>query len=213
MSEIPVISIGETRVTLFALLAGLFFLAAAAAVTVRLRRREWKTGPAVLFCLAAAVAAHAAFARGTTYRFSAKDGDVIGRVNAERQRGSAVVAVDIPSGLNGLTGAAFDPCVNADCTVTFQFEKTGHHLGDGLDVCGRFSLSSPSAARATARIFLCRCSAGRRSASRTDLANGFCLSVFWKDCCCFSLRESSAGSGFAGPETRSSARWFSSPAS
>ena len=53
MSEIPVISIGETRVTLFALLAGLFFLAAAAAVTVRLRRREWKTGPAVLFCLAA----------------------------------------------------------------------------------------------------------------------------------------------------------------
>ena len=53
MSEIPVISIGETRVPLFALLAGLFFLAAAAAVTVRLRRREWKTGPAVLFCLAA----------------------------------------------------------------------------------------------------------------------------------------------------------------
>ena len=55
MSEIPVISIGETRVTLFALLAGLFFLAAAAAVTVRLRRREWKTGPAVLFCLAATI--------------------------------------------------------------------------------------------------------------------------------------------------------------
>lgn len=53
MSEIPVISIGEIRVTLFALLAGLLFLAAAAAVTVRLRRREWKTGPAVLFCLAA----------------------------------------------------------------------------------------------------------------------------------------------------------------
>ena len=61
---------------------------------------------------------------------------LIGHVNAERQRGSAVVSVDIPSGLNGLTGAAFNPCVNADCTVTFQFEKTGHHLGDGLDVCG-----------------------------------------------------------------------------
>ena len=53
MSDIPVISIGEARVTLFALLAGLFCLAAAAAVTVRLRRRGWKAGPAVLFCLAA----------------------------------------------------------------------------------------------------------------------------------------------------------------
>ena len=53
MSDIPVISIGEARVTLFALLAGLFCLAAAAAVTVRLCRRGWKTGPAVLFCLAA----------------------------------------------------------------------------------------------------------------------------------------------------------------
>ena len=61
---------------------------------------------------------------------------LIERMNADRQRGCAVVAVDIPSGLNGLTGAAFDPCVRADCTVTFQFEKTGHRLGDGLDVCG-----------------------------------------------------------------------------
>lgn len=61
---------------------------------------------------------------------------LIGRMNADRDRGSAVVAVDIPSGLNGTTGAAFSPCVKADMTVSFQFEKTGHRLGDGLDACG-----------------------------------------------------------------------------
>ena len=66
---------------------------------------------------------------------------LIERMNADRQRGCAVVAVDIPSGLNGLTGAAFDPCVRADCTVTFQFEKTGHRLGDGLDVCGAIEVA------------------------------------------------------------------------
>lgn len=61
---------------------------------------------------------------------------LIERMNADRALGSAVVAVDIPSGLNGLSGAAFDPCVRADMTVAFQFEKTGHRMGDGLDVCG-----------------------------------------------------------------------------
>ncbi len=61
---------------------------------------------------------------------------LIGRMNADRARGSAVVAVDIPSGLNGATGTAFAPCVRADCTVTFQFAKTGHFLSDGLDACG-----------------------------------------------------------------------------
>ena len=62
--------------------------------------------------------------------------ELIRRMNADRRLGAKVVAVDIPSGLNGLTGAAFEPCVTADLTVTFQFEKTGHRLADGLDVCG-----------------------------------------------------------------------------
>ena len=61
---------------------------------------------------------------------------LIRRINADRERGSAVVAVDIPSGLNGLTGAAFSPCVRADVTVTFQYAKPGCFLGDGLDAAG-----------------------------------------------------------------------------
>ena len=62
---------------------------------------------------------------------------LIGRINADRASGSAVVAVDIPSGLNGLTGAAFAPCVHADLTCTFQYAKPGCLLGDGLDLAGK----------------------------------------------------------------------------
>ena len=62
--------------------------------------------------------------------------ELIRRMNAERQLGAKIVAVDIPSGLDGRNGAAFEPCVRADLTVTFQFEKTGHVLADGLDACG-----------------------------------------------------------------------------
>ena len=61
---------------------------------------------------------------------------LIERMNADRARGSATVAVDIPSGLNGTTGSAWRPCVQADVTFTFQLAKPGHYLGDGLDVCG-----------------------------------------------------------------------------
>ena len=61
---------------------------------------------------------------------------LIGRMNADRAQGVPVVAVDIPSGLDGLGGRAFSPCVRADLTVTFQFEKTGLWLADGLDMCG-----------------------------------------------------------------------------
>ena len=61
---------------------------------------------------------------------------LISRMNADRERGSAVVAVDIPSGLNGLTGSAWRPCVQADVTFTFQYAKPGCFLGDGLDMAG-----------------------------------------------------------------------------
>ena len=67
--------------------------------------------------------------------------ELIERMNADRARGSAVVAADIPSGLNGRSGAAYTPCVKADCTVTFQFEKTGHALADGPEVCGEIEVA------------------------------------------------------------------------
>lgn len=66
---------------------------------------------------------------------------LIERMDADGAQGSQIVAVDIPSGLNGSTGAAFEPCVRADVTLTFQFAKAGHFLADGLDVCGEVEVA------------------------------------------------------------------------
>ena len=46
------------------------------------------------------------------------------------------VAIDIPSGLNGLTGTPQPVAVLADLTVTFIGTKTGQFLADGPDYCG-----------------------------------------------------------------------------
>lgn len=51
--------------------------------------------------------------------------------------GVPVLAVDIPSGVDGLTGEAGDGAVRADVTVTFAALKPGLLLGDGPDRCGR----------------------------------------------------------------------------
>ncbi len=50
--------------------------------------------------------------------------------------GTAVVAVDIPSGLNGDTGVVSGAVFDADITVAFHALKPGHVLGKGPDVCG-----------------------------------------------------------------------------
>lgn len=71
-------------------------------------------------------------------------------MNLERQRGAITVAVDLPSGLDGDTGFAWEPTVVADWTVTFGAPKMGlladfaaNCVGrlavvplEGLDVCG-----------------------------------------------------------------------------
>jgi hydroxyethylthiazole kinase-like uncharacterized protein yjeF len=49
---------------------------------------------------------------------------------------ASVVAVDIPSGLNGDTGIASGPVFDADITVAFHTLKPGHILGNGPDLCG-----------------------------------------------------------------------------
>jgi NAD(P)H-hydrate epimerase len=46
------------------------------------------------------------------------------------------VAIDIPSGLNGLTGNPQPVAVMAQLTVTFIGAKTGQYLADGPDYCG-----------------------------------------------------------------------------
>ncbi len=54
--------------------------------------------------------------------------------------GVPVVAVDIPSGLNGDTGEAGSTAVRADVTVTFAALKPGLYLGRGPELAGRVQL-------------------------------------------------------------------------
>jgi hydroxyethylthiazole kinase-like uncharacterized protein yjeF len=52
-------------------------------------------------------------------------------LNLLRNRGTRVIAVDLPTGVSADTGAAADRAVRADLTVTFGHAKRGHYLFPG----------------------------------------------------------------------------------
>src|SRR5262245_7407351 len=60
-----------------------------------------------------------------------------GDYHAPDPGGAPVLAVDIPSGVNGLTGEAGDDAVNADETVSFAALKPGLVLQPGRERAGR----------------------------------------------------------------------------
>lgn len=64
------------------------------------------------------------------------DGDAAEAIRQCAEAGVPVVAVDLPSGVSGNSGAVLGAAFRADLTVTFFRKKPGHLLYPGRELCG-----------------------------------------------------------------------------
>lgn len=83
--------------------------------------------------LAGSLVVDALFGAGLNKPLSGKAAAAIERANGAKIRR---IAVDVPSGLDGLTGQPLGPVFKADCTITFFRRKPGHLLYPGRELCG-----------------------------------------------------------------------------
>ncbi|MBB6251676.1 NAD(P)H-hydrate dehydratase [Nitrospirillum iridis] len=115
-------------------------LAAAGWVEIWGRESVLAADPGVL--TGAVVIVDALFGVGLSRPLAGGAADLVAAMAAARRQGAAVVAVDVPSGLDADTGAAVgdvaggDVMVQADVTVTFFRQKPGHLLLPGRLACG-----------------------------------------------------------------------------
>ena len=80
------------------------------------------------------VVVDAIFGTGLDRAVSGAAAEIIGLLN---ERAGSVLAIDIPSGLNGDSGSSMPQAVRADVTATFIGLKKGMFTADGRESCGR----------------------------------------------------------------------------
>ncbi len=73
------------------------------------------------------------FGAGLSRELSGEAAFAVEQVNAS---GARVVAIDVPSGVNGNTGVISGPAIRADVTVTFCAKKPAHVLQPASSLCG-----------------------------------------------------------------------------
>jgi NAD(P)H-hydrate epimerase len=98
-------------------------------------------------CDSAKLVIDAIFGAGLARDVDGVAGETIRALN-ERPRGVKVIAVDVPSGLDGNTGGVRGVALRADETVTFFRLKPGHVLYPGRQLCGRVSVADIGIPRA-----------------------------------------------------------------
>jgi hydroxyethylthiazole kinase-like uncharacterized protein yjeF len=77
-----------------------------------------------------------------------------GTYGAPDPAGAPVLAVDIPSGVNGLTGEAGEGAVRAERTVTFAALKPGLLMGAGIELAGEVTVADIGLDTSTAKASL-----------------------------------------------------------
>ena len=135
--------------------AGLLGTMAALKGDAAIAARAWtgRTGSAALVSLDDAdLVIDALFGAGLARDIDGRARSIVERLNAwrarpEGTRGRSILAVDVPSGIDGDTGAVRGMAVEADVTVTFFRLKPGHILLPGRLLCGRIVLADIGIAR------------------------------------------------------------------